>query len=65
MMELYALECFVNVEQEGSSYFFFEAVGVGDDANTVGDLTAQEILPDVVHENNNTATETYPKLHPK
>ena len=54
MMELYAVECFVKVEQEGpSSDFFFEAVGVGDDANTVGDPTAQEILPDVVQENHN------------
>ena len=53
MMELYAVECFVKVEQEGPSGFFFEAVGVGDDANTVGDPTAQEILPDVVQENHN------------
>ena len=53
MMELYAVECFVKVEQEGPSDFFFEAVGVGDDANTVGDPTAQEILPDVVQENCN------------
>ena len=45
MMELYAVECFVKVEQEGPN-FFFEAVGVGDDANTVGDPTAQEILSD-------------------
>ena len=35
MMEIYALEHFVKVEQEGPSDFFFEAVGVGDDANTV------------------------------
>ena len=27
MMELYALECVVKVEQEGPSDFFFEAVG--------------------------------------
>ena len=53
MMELYAVEHFVKVEQEGPSDFFFEAVGVGDDANTVGDPTAQEILPDVVQENQN------------
>ena len=53
MMELYAVECFVKVEQEVCSYFFFEAVGVGDDANTVGDPTAQEILTDVVQENHN------------
>ena len=53
MMELYAVECFVKVEQEGSSFFLFEAVGVGDDANTVGDPTAQENLPDVVQENHN------------
>ena len=53
MMELYAVECFVKVEQEGPSDFFFEAVGVGDDANTVSDPTAQEILPDVVQENCN------------
>ena len=58
MMELYAVECFVKVEQEGPSDFFFEAVGVGDDANTVGDPTAQEILPDVVQENHN-------QLHPE
>ena len=58
MMELYAVECFVKVEQEGPSDFFFEAVGVGDDANTVGDLTVQEILPDVVQENCN-------QLHPE
>ena len=51
MMELYAVECFVKVEQEGPTDFFFEAVGVGDDANTVGDPTAQEILPDVVQDN--------------
>ena len=53
MMELYAVECFVKVEQEDPSDFFFEAVGVGDDANAVGDPTAQEILPDVVQENCN------------
>ena len=53
MMELYAVECFVKVEQQGPSDFFFEAVGVGDDANTVGDQTAQEIIPDVVQENCN------------
>ena len=47
-MELYAVECFVKVEQEGPSDFFVEAVGVGDDANTVGDATAQEILHDVM-----------------
>ena len=58
MIELYAVECFVKVEQEGPSDFFFEAVGVGDDANTVGDPTAQEILPDVVQENHN-------QLHPE
>ena len=58
MMELYAVECFVKVEQEGPSDFFFEAVGVGDDANTMGDPTAQEILPDVVQENRN-------QLHPE
>ena len=58
MMELYGVECFVKVEQEGPSDFFFEAVGVGDDANTVGDPTAQEILPDVVQENCN-------QLHPQ
>ena len=58
MVELYAVECFVKVEQEGPSHFFFEAVGVGDDANTVGDPTAQEILPDVVQENSN-------QLHPE
>ena len=52
MMELYAVECFVKVEQEGPSDFCFETVGGGgDDANTVGDPTAQEILPDVVQEN--------------
>ena len=53
MMELHAVEHFVKVEQEGPSDFFFEAVGVGDDANTVGDPTAQEILPDMVQENHN------------
>ena len=53
MMELYAVEHFVKVEHEGPSDFFFEAVGVGDDANTVGDPTAQEILPDMVQENCN------------
>ena len=53
MMELYAVEHFVKVEHEGPSDFFFEAVGVGDVANTVGDPTAQEILPDVVQENHN------------
>ena len=58
MMELYAVECFVKVEQEGPSDFFFEALGVGDDANTVGDPTAQEIPPDVVQENHN-------QLHPE
>ena len=57
-MELYAVECFVKVELEGPSDFFFEAVGVGDDANTVDDHTAQEILPDVVQENRN-------QLHPE
>ena len=50
MMELYAVERLVKVELEGPSDFFFEAVVVGDDANTVGDPTAQEILPDVVQE---------------
>ena len=58
MMELYAVGCFVKVEQEGPSDFFFEAVGVGDEANTVGDPTAQEMLPDVVQENCN-------QLHPE
>ena len=58
MMELYAVEHLVKEEQEGPSDFFFEAVGVGDDANTVGDPTAQEILPDVVQENHN-------QLHPE
>ena len=53
MIERYAVECLVKVEQEGPSDFFFEAVGVRDDANTVGDPTAQEILPDVVQENHN------------
>ena len=43
----------MKVEQEGPSDFFLEAVGVGDDANTVGDPTAQEILPDVVQQNFN------------
>ena len=43
MIELYAVECFVKVEQEGPSDFF-EAVGVGEDANTVDDATAQEKL---------------------
>ena len=57
MMELYAVERFVKLEQEGPRDFFFEAVGVGDDVNTVGDPTAQEILPDVVQENCN-------QLHP-
>ena len=58
MMELYAVECFVKVKQEGPSDFFFEAVGVGDDASTVGDPAAQEILPDVVQENCN-------QIHPE
>ena len=58
MMELYAVECFVKVEHEDPSEFFFEAVGVGDDANTVGDPTAQEILPDMVQENCN-------QIHPE
>ena len=57
MMELYAVERFVKVEQESPSDIFFEAVGVGDDANTVGDPTVQEILPDVVQQNHN-------QLHP-
>ena len=52
-MEIYAVECLVKEEQEGPSDFFFEAVGVGDGANTVGDPTVQEILPDVVQENCN------------
>ena len=58
MMELYAVEHFVKVEQEGPSDFLFEAVEVGDDANTVGDPTALEILPDMVQENHN-------QLHPE
>ena len=47
------MEHFVKVEQDCRSDFFFEAVGVGDDANTVGDPIAQEILPDMVQENCN------------
>ena len=53
MMALYAVECFVKVEQEGPSDFIFEVVGVGDDANTVDNPITQEILPDVVDENHN------------
>ena len=40
MMELYAVEHFVKVEQDSPSDFFFEAMGVGDNANTVDDPTA-------------------------
>ena len=58
MVEVYAVECFVKVEQESPSDFFFEAVGVGYDANTVGDPIAQEILPNVVQGNRN-------QLHPE